>query len=293
MPRMNAERFRRIEDVFHRVLGYPADERSARLAEACGADAELRRAVERLLAADDRAGDLAPGLGFPDPAAGDPLVGATLGRWRIDAKLAEGGMGVVYRAARADGVFDQLAAVKVLRGGAIARDAARRFDKERRLLARLEHPNIARVLDGGTTETGTPYLVMELIDGVAIDRYCDAERLSVEDRLGLFVSVCRAAQFAHRNLVLHRDLKPSNVLVDHHGQPKLLDFGIARLLGQDDLQVTQTAARLLTPEYASPEQLRGESLTTASDVYSLGVLLYELLCGRRPHDAAGRSPGEW
>jgi serine/threonine protein kinase len=274
---MGPERFREAEELFLRAVDLEDGER-ARLLDATGArDPELRRLVERLLARDP--GPVAPGERLEPGLGGgrDPLEGTTLGAWRLVTRIAAGGMGVVYRATRADGLFEQEVAVKVLRLELATPETLRRFALERQLLARLEHPNIARLLDGGTTEHGTPYLVMELVDGLPIDRWCDARRLALEERLRLFASVCHAVHFAHKSLVMHRDLKPSNVLVDGRGTPKLLDFGIARIAGESEAPPTLTAGRLLTPQYASPEQLRGLALTTATDVYSLGVVLYELL----------------
>jgi serine/threonine protein kinase len=175
-------------------------------------------------------------------------------------------------------------------------DVVRRFKAERQILARLVHPHIARLLDGGVTDDDRPYLVMEYVPGVPITEYCDEQRLSIEDRLRLFRTVCAAVQYAHRNLVVHRDVKPSNVLVTEHGDVKLLDFGIAKLLDPDaadmSIPLTQSAVRVMTPEYAAPEQVQGETITTATDVYALGVLLYELLTGHRPYRLSRHKPGE-
>ena len=289
---MNPERFRRIEDLFHRALALPGGERASFLESECKSDRDLCSEVERLLLADAHAAEGVEKIELFATGA-DPLIGRQLGAWRILERLAGGGMGVVYRAERADGLYDQKVAIKLLRVEAASDDALRRFDLERRLLARLEHPHIARLFDGGRSEQGTPYLVMEFIDGLPIDGWCDEQRLSIEQRLRLFAATCRAVHFAHRSLVVHRDLKPSNIMVDRRGEPKLLDFGIARLMDEEDALPTHTAARALTPLYASPEQLQGLTLTTATDVYSLGVVLYELLTGRRPWSSTGRSPAEW
>ena len=289
---MDAGRFRRVEALFHRALELDDAARARLLEETREEDPELAREVERLLSGDDHAEEGVERLelfAVPD----DPLLGRRLGPWRVVERIAEGGMGVVYRAERADGLYDQQVAVKLLRLEIAPEVALRRFELERRLLARLEHPNISRMLDGGRSEQGTPYLVMEFVDGLPIDRWCSEHALPLEERLRLFASVCRAVHYAHQNLVVHRDLKPSNVMVDRHGVAKLLDFGIARLLDEDDPVHTHTGARALTPQYASPEQLQGLPLTTASDVYSLGVVLYELLTGRRPWLRTGRSPAEW
>jgi serine/threonine-protein kinase len=220
--------------------------------------------------------------------------GTVIGPWRLVRELGSGGMGRVYLAERADGEFLQTAALKLLRPAAGSEEILRRFEQERQILASLDHPSIARLVDGGRTPDGRPYFVMEHVEGLPIDRYCDEERLSVEARLELFCQVARAVQHAHRNLVVHRDLKPSNIVVTVDGEVKLLDFGIAKLLspvGRPSEPPTRTLARLLTPEYASPEQVLGLPITTASDVYQLGLLLYELLCGVHPQELAGGASG--
>ena len=196
--------------------------------------------------------------------------------------------------ARADESFDKRVALKLIKRGMDSDAIIKRFVMERQILANLDHPNIARLIDGGTTDDGLPYFVLEYIEGTTITRYCDEHKLNTLERLKLFLQVCTAVQFAHQNLVVHRDLKPSNIIVTKDGTPKLLDFGIAKLLSVDSTLVdaTETVARLLTPEYASPEQLRGLPITTTSDVYSLGVILYELLSGHRPFTLAGRSAEE-
>jgi non-specific serine/threonine protein kinase/serine/threonine-protein kinase len=224
-----------------------------------------------------------------------PLVAPPerIGPWRIREELGRGGMGTVYRAERDDGSFAQTVAIKLIRSELASADLRRRFDSERRILASLDHPNVARLLDAGTTAEGAPYLVLEYVAGEPIDSYCDAQAFSIEKRLAMVRQVCGAVHVAHQRLILHRDIKTANVLVDANGVPKLLDFGIAKLLSPEAMQSDLTMlgfARPLTPEWSSTEQLRGEPLTTASDVYSLGVLLYLLLTGRRPHLHAGRSP---
>jgi tetratricopeptide (TPR) repeat protein len=203
-------------------------------------------------------------------------------------------MGVVYLAERMDGQFDQRVAIKLLKRGVSGMDAERRFLQERQILARLQHPGIARLLDGGVTADGSPFFVMERVEGIPITEFCDTRRLGVEQRLRVFLTVCEAVQYAHRSLVVHRDLKPSNILLDAGGRVKLLDFGIAKLLaqGSEGAPAGRTALRVMTPEYAAPEQVRGEAVTTATDVYSLGVLLYELLTGERPYGVARGSAGE-
>lgn len=291
---MSPERWRRVDEVFHRALDAPTGERTALLEAACAGDDALRREVESLLHSDARAEEFleAPAAGAPvgTPAEdGAGLVGGRVGRYRVLGLIGAGGMGAVYLGERDDGQFRQRAAIKVIKRGMDTDEIVRRFRAERQTLATLNHPNICRLLDGGVTEDGRPYLVMEHIEGTRIDEYCDRERLDVRRRLELFRAVCAGVQYAHQNLVIHRDLKPGNILVSPDGAPKLLDFGIAKVLGStfgDSATKTRPPTaplHFLTPEYASPEQLRGETVTTASDVYSLGVVLYELLTGRRPY----------
>ncbi len=301
---MTAETWPRVKALFEEALSQPPPPRVAFL-RAIG-DGALRAEVERLLALDAEADAYFDTLardvcGAPDGAAGLPPP-ERAGPWRLLGGIGRGGMGAVYLAARADGAYEQRAAVKVVEATAPA--LVQRFLQERQILARLRHPNIARLLGGGVLEDGRPYLAMEHVDGEPITRYCDRRRLGIEARLRLFGQVCEAAAHAHRMLVVHRDLKPSNVFVaeglprtrsgDEQGEPqvKLLDFCIARLLEEDGAEagvpLTRAGARVLTPEYAAPEQIRGEPVTTATDVYALGVLLYELLAGRRPHRAPTR-----
>ncbi len=229
------------------------------------------------------------------PAGYPNLVGTTIGAWRVDSLVGTGGMGVVYRAERADAAFRRQVALKVIRPGSDSDGIVRRFQAERETLAALDHPNIARLLDGGTTADGQPYFVMEFIEGVPIDRYCDKERLPVAKRLQLFRSVCAGVQYAHENLVVHRDIKPDNILVTRDGTPKLLDFGVAKLVASGTTTVDEAAAAatwLMTPDYASPEQLGGRASTISTDVYSLGVLLYVLLTGDRPYRLQSVTPLE-
>jgi serine/threonine-protein kinase len=226
--------------------------------------------------------------------AGDRWAGRMLGSYRIEGRIAAGGMGVVFLARRSDAQFERQVAIKLLNSPLASSDAHRRFRAERQILANLNHPHIAQLLDGGTTDEGVPYLVMEYIDGLPIDAYCNSHGLSVPERLRLFTQVCGAVQYAHQHLIVHRDLKPSNILVTKDGTPKLLDFGIAKLLegtgGGTAANLTVADARLLTPRNASPEQVRGQPITTASDIYSLGVLLYELLTGRQPYEVSSLTP---
>ena len=291
----------RIQDILVDALELEGSERQAFLDRECGNDAGLRREVLSLLDAAegadryfadlaDRAGITSDVEGTPPPSSPD-LEGRVVGAYRLGALLGRGGMGAVYLAERADGHFEQTVALKILPLGAATPEAHRRFLEERRILARLEHPNIARLYDGGVTEDGTPYFVMERVDGAPITDYCRNRQLGVDDRIRLFLAVCDAVAFAHGKLVVHRDLKPNNILVTADGTVKLLDFGIARLVepGMSDGTATALGGRLMTPRYASPEQLKGEPVTTSSDVYALGVLLYELLTGISPYDLSGDS----
>ena len=294
------ERWKLIEPLLDAALELPLEARGAFLASACG-DPVLRAEVELLLASCARAEgwltrsapDLYAGLiaELDTPGAAE---GARIGPYRIVGEAGHGGMGTVYIAERDDDQYRKRVALKVVRGGpGLDSQLVRRFVEERQILASLDHPNIARLLDGGVTGDRSPWFAMEFVGGLPLDRYCDAHRLSIERRLALFLDACNAVQYAHRNLVVHRDLKPSNILVTDTGEVKLLDFGIAKLLAQsaaaDRSPVTQTELRLLTPEYASPEQVRGEPVSTTSDVYSLGVVLFGLLTGGRPHQHAGRA----
>lgn len=289
--------------LFDQALEQPAHLRAAWLS-AQDASATVRARVGELLAA---AADADGFLDAPAMAHVSPLLpalpdrGDRVGAWRIERPLDAGGMGVVFLARRDDGHYEQQAAIKFVRSGDVTLSPARhadllaRFANERRLLARLEHPNIVRVLDGGSTDEGIPYLVMEYVDGIALTEYCDRHGFDVGARVAVFAKVCDAVQAAHRHLVVHRDLKPQNILVDGAGEPRLLDFGIARVLADTSngtAEATRTLLQAMTPAYASPEQMRHEPLTTASDVYSLGVVLYELLAGRRPYRLDGTSPAQ-
>ncbi len=283
-----AERWRRIEQLFEAALARPAAERDEFVASSCGDDSTLRAQVERMLEADRIENGVVDGTAIPSIQV-DPFVGATFGNWRLESKIAEGGMGSVYRAMRADGSIPRPVAVKLLHVGLLSDTMRRRFLREPRLLGRIEHKNIARLLDGGATADGVPYIVMELVDGEHLDRFCDERRLTLRERLGLFETICLAADHAHRSLVLHRDLKPSNILVTRDGEPRIVDFGVAALLregegepGETVKPPTGTNPAAYTPEYASPEQMRGGAVGIASDVWSLGVVLHELLTGTRP-----------
>jgi serine/threonine-protein kinase len=298
---MDSERWQNARQVFGAALERDPGEWDAFLERACASDGALREEVGALLEAHLTAGRfLAGSIDSPseEPREPDrnPLAGRRLGSYRLIRRLGRGGMGEVYLAVRDDDEFQKRVAVKVLAPGMGTDEVAARFRTERQILAALDHPNIAKLLDGGTTEEGLPYFVMEYVEGRPIDEYCDRCGLSLRRRLELFCDVCSAVQYAHRNLVVHRDLKPGNILVTPQGAPKLLDFGIAKLLNPElssaQLAPTATVLRLMTPDYASPEQARGESITTSADVYSLGVLLYYLLTGHRPYRLGSRSPVE-
>lgn len=279
--RLAPEEWRFVERVFENASELPAAARAAFLDRVCRRGSRARTAVESLLAASDTGG-----TGSVDAATGHrpPGMPSRIGRYRILGLIGEGGTSRVYLGRRDD--VAQRVAIKVL--GRLSDPAGRRFEREMKILARLEHPHIARFIDSGTTVEGSPYAVLEYVEGVPLTRYCDACRLSVEERLRLFSKICAAVQHAHQHLVIHRDLKPQNILVDDTGEPRLLDFGIARQLA--DLEDgTITAERLLTPSYASPEQIAGRPLNLTTDIYSLGVVLYEVLTGRLPRAAGGRS----
>ena len=289
-----AARWQRVKQVFAVARQQRGRARDEYLASACEGDADLRGEVESLLGHDDalETDFLAP----PHPGLVAPLVardihddvdGRLVGPWRLTGHIADGGMGTVYRARRADDAYDQTVAVKVIRAGLESEGALHRFARERQALAALEHPNIARLIDGGTTADGVPYVVMEYVDGRPIDRYCDDARLTIAQRLMLYRDVCLAVAYAHSHLIVHRDIKPDNILVSTDGLVKLVDFGVAKLLDEDDGRQTRHTTRAMTPAFASPEQMAGRGVTTATDIYSLGVVLYELLCGRRPHGTSG------
>lgn len=285
-------RWRRIREVLDELLDAPEAEREALLRERCGGDGDLEDEVRSFLRAHEEAGSF---IENPAGAAADAAPVPEIDRYHVLGELDRGGMGEVYLGVRDDGAYRQAVAIKVLRHGLGSAGLVARFRAERQILARLGHPNIARLLDGGTTRDGRPFLVMEQVVGVPIDVFCDREGLDTEARIRIFQKVCAAVQFAHRHLVVHRDLKPENVLVTPDGEPKLLDFGIAKLLDPGGLDHTAPYTRTggfapMTPAYASPEQARGEAVTTSSDVYSLGVVLYELLTGHRPYDTDAEHP---
>jgi eukaryotic-like serine/threonine-protein kinase len=285
---MTTQRWREIERIFEAVSESPVEERQVHLDRECAGDEELRREVNTLLACDGE------DEGFAEKAVqaaaaslaretATKFIGRLIGPYRVTRAIGRGGMGVVYEAIREGEDYEQRVAIKLLRGGMETDADVRRFRRERQLLARLDHPSIARLLDGGATDGGLPYIVMDYVEGRPITDYCRDKGLPLEQKLRLFLQLCGAVQYAHQRLIVHRDIKPGNVLVTPDGTPKLLDFGIAQLSDQETDLSTYTTARLLTPAYASPEQLRNEAVTTASDVYSLGALLYELVAGQPTH----------
>jgi eukaryotic-like serine/threonine-protein kinase len=300
------DRRARADALLAAALEMEAERRAAFLERECAGDDALRGEVEELLRLAAEEGSPLDGGALGDREllaelsrrlaaddAGDDE--ARIGAWRLEREIGRGGMGTVFLAERADGAYEQTAALKLLRRDLDSAEVLVRFERERQILASLDHAGIARLLDGGRTADGRPYFVMERVEGLPIDRYCDQRRLTVDERLELFVAVARAVDYAHRNLVVHRDLKPSNIVVAGDGRPKLLDFGIAKLLAPleaGDAALTRTVTRPLTPEYASPELVRGEPITTASDVYQLGLLLSELLTGRRVHALTSASAAE-
>ena len=293
------DRWKQIRTVFEKALDRDASQVDGFLDEACDGDPELRRQVQSLLVASDGAGEAiggAIGVAVEDAGRIADSEGGELpervGRYKILGVLGEGGMGRVLLGERDDATYQQKVAIKVIRRSLATEELVQRFEMERQILADLDSPAVAKLLDGGTTEQGEPFLVMEHVEGRPLDQYCDEENLGLNQRVRLFLQVCRGVSEAHRRLVVHRDLKPSNILVTADGQPKLLDFGIAKLLDPERAGVglTRTGLVALTPEYASPEQVLSEPITVASDIYSLGVLLYELLVGDSPYGDAGRTP---
>ena len=306
---MTPERWQQVKGVLQSALELAPSERTAFLDQSCAGDQTLRQEVDSLLEVDSQ---LAPesrvGLGFlgksvheVSVAAGlsseaDRWIGRSVGPYKIVERIGIGGMGEVYRAIRDDEQYRKQVAIKLVRTGQASGLVVSRFKNERQILAGLDHPNIARLLDGGNTEDGAPYFVMELVQGQPLDQYCNLHKLEVNGRLKLFLQVCSAVHYAHQRLIIHRDIKPGNILVTADGVPKLLDFGIAKILDTEadtgELAPTLTAFPVLTPGYASPEQVKGEPITTASDVYSLAVVLYELLTGSNPYSGRSRTPNE-
>ncbi len=313
---MDAERWQRVEQLCQAALEREPGEQGSYLDKACAGDPGLRREVESLLAQqvyaekflETPAMDVAArGLarercatgereGTGEERPGRRMIGRRISHYQIVEKLASGGMGEIYLAVRADEQYEKKVAIKLVRAGLDSEFVLERFKTERQVLAGLEHANIARLLDGGTTDEGLPFFVMEFIEGQPIDEYSDSRQLSIEERLRMFRAVCSAVHYAHQRLLVHRDIKPANILVTAEGTPKLLDFGIAKMLEPEASPAygaqTVTVFRIMTPEYASPEQFRGEAITTAADVYALGVVLYKLMTGHLPYRLSSRSPHE-
>jgi serine/threonine protein kinase len=291
---MKADRWKVVEDLFHRALEVPESERLAFIEENSGGDPEIIREVQSLISSDTAASTSSFAaaavkkalFNFHAVETAATAPGRKVGPYRLEKELGRGGMGTVYLASRDDDTYEKKVAIKLVRRGMDTDFILARFRRERQILAQLEHPNIARLLDGGATEDGLPYLVMEYVPGVTISEYAQTNDLTLEQRLKLFLQICDAVEYAHRHFVVHRDLKPGNILVDDQGVPKLLDFGISKLLVFDGTNTTETLThdvRMLTPDYASPEQIRGDPITAGADIYSLGAVLFELLTGIKPH----------
>jgi eukaryotic-like serine/threonine-protein kinase len=303
---MTSETWQQLKTLFHAALELKPEVRAEFLTEACAGDPRLRNRVDRLLASHDQSGDFlaSPALvdaglittgGYAEGDEPQTRTGERIGPYEIIREIGRGGMGTVFLAVRAGDQYRKQVAIKVVNRGMDTDTILRRFVMERQILANLEHPNIAGLFEGGTTTDGLPYFVMEYVEGQPIDDYCDSRGFTIAQRLELFRQVCAALHYAHQNLVVHRDIKPSNILVTAEGVPKLLDFGIAKLLTPDWSRTGEASLsmqRLMTPAYASPEQLRGLPITTGSDVYSLGVVLYKLLSGRHPYRSTSRMPEE-
>lgn len=299
---MTPERWERLCGIYHAVRDLHGDDLASALDEHCRDDDALRREVLALL---DSSGDaelhlarLAAGAGIASPDAEDLLhaAGREIGNYRLLRILGRGGMGVVYLAERADGLYEKRIALKLLPLGMVTPEARQRFARERAILAQLDHPGIARLMDGGVTDEGTPYFVMDFVAGEPLDEYCEHNTTGLRDRLRLFREICAAVDYAHRHLVIHRDIKPSNILVTTEGEVRLLDFGVAKLLDPGETgepTATRPDRRYISPSYAAPELLGGAPVTTACDVYALGMVLYELLAGNAPFDRDKRSPIEW
>ena len=311
---MSPERWQKIEELFQSAMDLESSERTGFLRGECASDDDLRLEVEKLISSSESADDFIESPVWTDSnflntsakkeisdsiqndtkaADADNFIGREIGVYRLTKEIGRGGMGAVYLAERADGEFFQKVAIKLIKRGMDSDFIIRRFRHERQILASFEHAFIARLLDGGTTTEGVPYFVMEYIQGETLYTYSDKHRLGIRDRLKLFQKVCSAIEYAHSKQIIHRDIKPSNILINASGSPKLLDFGIAKILDpnliHESINPTASMLRMMTPDYASPEQIQGYDVTPSSDIYSLGVLLYELLTGHRPYNFAGRS----
>ena len=299
---MTAERWELVKSLFESALTVSVGERASFLDQQCGNDEEVRREVASLLESLDESGAVSRTAAHVGKGSGrtwrarrrSTLVGARIGAWELVREIGRGGMGAVYLAFRADNEFRKRVAIKLIRGGMESDFLIRRFKNERQILARLEHPNIARLVDGGTTADGLPYFVMEYVEGEPLLQYCESRSLLLRERLEILLKACSAVHYAHRRMIVHRDLKPGNILVKQDGTPKLLDFGIAKLLDPDTAdgmaETTMGGYRIVTPAYASPEQMRGEPGTVRSDIYALGIILFELMTGRRPSTTPGEDP---
>jgi serine/threonine protein kinase/TolB-like protein/Flp pilus assembly protein TadD len=297
---MSSERWQKLEEIFQTAIDMASGERAQYIEAACAGDEELRREVEALLAEHDEAGDFLDEPVYERSGVHalaalideDPVIGQRIGSYQVLSQIGRGGMGVVYLAERADNAFQKRVAIKLIKRGMDTDFILRRFRHERQILATLDHPFIARLLDGGATPAGQSYFVMEYIEGQPLYTYCDSRKLNLQERLRLFCQVCEAVEYAHRKKVIHRDIKPSNILVTEDGVPKLIDFGIAKLLdaelSPETAPQTATSVRMMTVEYSSPEQVHGLPVTFLTDLYSLGVLLYELLTGHRPYNFRSR-----
>ena len=292
---MTNEQWKQVKEIFSAAVVLPPTDRLAFIEQQADGDQLIIDEVQALLESDEEVEDFieTPALAVSELVRDETaLAGKKIGHYVIEKEIGRGGMGAVYRASRADD-FEKRVAVKLIKRGFDTDEIIHRFERERQILAALDHPNITRLLDGGATDDGLPYLVMDYVEGLPLNQYCEAEQLSVNERLKLFLQICSAVIYAHQNLIIHRDIKPSNIFVTTGGVPKLFDFGIAKLTAPDSPQTfDRNSTQMMTPEYASPEQILGQPVTTATDIYSLGIVLYELLTGRRPFTIKSNSPIE-
>ncbi len=295
---MNSENWQKIKAIFYPALELPEGERLDFVKEKCGDDDALCEEIKVLLASSQKSTTFIekPAFAVSELVVAREkrnLIGQKIGAYKIERELGRGGMGAVYLAKRADKEFEKNVAVKLIKRGLDTDEIIKRFRNERQILAGLDHTNITRLIDGGATDDGLPYLVMDYVEGKPLTKYAEANELTINERLKIFLQICSAVKYAHQNLIIHRDLKPSNILVTENGTPKLLDFGIAKLIDEANEETFHnTMTRVMTPEYASPEQVQGKQITTSSDVYSLGVILYELLTGERPYKVKSKSADE-